>query len=98
MNRLLKALKNGRCERDCWADIPACPAGFRIFALLLALIIPASAETLWLQHGIIHTVSNGTITNGSVVVQDGKIARVVDETKPHNVMLPSEATPSISNV
>lgn len=55
---------------------------FTIYArLLVALclighIAPLRAETILLTGATVHTVSNGTITNGQVLVRDGKIAAV----------------------
>lgn len=59
---------------------------------ILALPVSGSAETLLFQRGVIHTVSGETLTNGSVLIQDGKISGVFDETKPSSVPFPTNAT------
>lgn len=56
---------------------------FTIGALvLLVAIVAASAETLLLSGATIHTVSGETITNGQVLVRDGKIAAVGTSVAP----------------
>lgn len=51
----------------------------KLTALCLALLLPAgaaSARTLLLKGGTVHTVSHGTLTPGDVLVRDGRIAAV----------------------
>ncbi len=43
---------------------------------LIGLIAPLRAETILLTGATVHTVSGATITNGQVLVRDGKIAAV----------------------
>ncbi len=43
---------------------------------LIGLIAPLRAETVLLTGAIVHTVSGATITNGQILVRDGKIAAV----------------------
>jgi imidazolonepropionase-like amidohydrolase len=38
----------------------------------------ASAETIYLHNAIVHTVANGTITNGGVLISGSKIEQVTD--------------------
>ncbi|MGH9367708.1 MAG: amidohydrolase family protein, partial [Thermoanaerobaculia bacterium] len=48
-----------------------------LFALALALPAgTASGETVLLRGATVHTVSGADIANGSVLIQDGKIAAV----------------------
>lgn len=66
--------------------------GLRVLTLTLALLtqtVPGAAQSFLLQNGHIHSVSGPTITNGFVLVQDGKISRIGGaEMKPE---LPSGA-------
>ncbi len=65
----------------------------RIFLTSLMVALPALsfAQTLLLQHGIIHTVSGATLTNGSVLIQDGKISKV----EPANILVGSPTNAAI---
>lgn len=45
----------------------------------------ASAETVLLNNAIVHTISGGTITNGGVLINGGKIESVVDGKHPAGV-------------
>jgi imidazolonepropionase-like amidohydrolase len=61
--------------------------GFRLvalFALCSFVLAPrsASASSLLLSNAVIHTVSGDVIPHGSVLIQNGKIAAVSDDTKP----------------
>ncbi|HZL44095.1 MAG TPA: amidohydrolase family protein [Verrucomicrobiae bacterium] len=51
----------------------------------------AGAQTLLLSNAIIHTVSGDTISRGSVLIRDGKIAGVFNLEKPGEPALPSGA-------
>src|SRR5262245_1834808 len=42
----------------------------------------ASAESVLLEHAIIHTASGTVITNGSVSIENGKITGVMDASRP----------------
>jgi imidazolonepropionase-like amidohydrolase len=52
-----------------------------LVASLLFTAASVFGETFLLQNAIIHTVSGATITNGSVLINDGKIKTVLDGTK-----------------
>ncbi|HLP77045.1 MAG TPA: amidohydrolase, partial [Candidatus Paceibacterota bacterium] len=57
---------------------------------MLALVPRLGAvEALLFQHAIVHTVSGETLTNGSVLVLDGKIHGVFDDTKPTRMPYPT---------
>lgn len=47
-----------------------------ILILLVAFTTAASADTLLLRGATVHTVTNGTIESGDVLIRDGKIAAV----------------------
>lgn len=53
--------------------------------------LSSQAESLLLTGATIHTVTGGVISNGEVLVQDGKIASVVDGAKPTRAIFPSDA-------
>jgi hypothetical protein len=54
---------------------------------------PLSAQTILFTGGIIHTVGQGTITNGTVLVQSNKIIGVYDPAKGESApAVPTEAT------
>lgn len=49
----------------------------------IALAAAASAQTVAIMDGTVHTVSNGVIENGDVIIRDGRIAQVgADLTAP----------------
>jgi len=52
----------------------------------------ASAETLLLSNVVVHTVSSATITNGDVLVQNGKIVQVFDASSRSSKILPTDVT------
>jgi imidazolonepropionase-like amidohydrolase len=47
-----------------------------LLCAFLALVLSANAETLLLRGATVHTVANGTLAPGDVLVRDGKIAAV----------------------
>ena len=47
-----------------------------ILFVLLALTLAAPADTLLLRGATVHTVANGTLSPGDVLVRDGRIAAV----------------------
>ena len=51
----------------------------------------ANAESLWLSGATVHPVSSATITNGDVLVQDGKIVGVYDASQPTRAIRPTDA-------
>ncbi len=56
--------------------------------LMVSKLCATHAENLLLKNAIVHTVSGGTITNGVVFIQDGKIFHVEDSNRPGNFTLP----------
>ncbi len=50
----------------------------KLILTLLAIVVAgaASAETLLLRGAAVHTVANGTLDPGDVLIRDGKIAAV----------------------
>ena len=46
------------------------------FLAVFLLLIPAAAETLLLRNANIHPVTSAVIANGSVLVENGKIAEI----------------------
>ncbi len=58
-----------------------------VLMLLLGLASTASAESILIRNATVLTVSKGTIENGSVLIQDGKIAAV-----GKNISAPAGAT------
>jgi imidazolonepropionase-like amidohydrolase len=62
--------------------------GFRISGFLSALLVIfliapfGHADTLLLTNAVVHTVSGATLTNGSVLIDGGKIALVADSAHP----------------
>lgn len=58
-----------------------------LFIWLLGWVAGSSvrAESLLLQHAMIHTVSSETISNGSVLIQNGKITSVIPDGKPFEI-------------
>lgn len=60
------------CDLRFAIGVPA----HRVALALWFMVAAASAETLLLTGATVHTVSGGTITNGQVLVRDGKIAAV----------------------
>ncbi len=63
---------------------------WKIFLLIALLCLGnlASAETILLKNAVVHTVSAETITNGSVLVQNGKIIQVFDNKLPSRILIP----------
>lgn len=53
--------------------------------------VSSQAETLLLTGATIHTVTRGIIATGDLLVQDGKIASVVDGSQPTRAIYPSDA-------
>src|SRR5262245_33988505 len=49
-----------------------------LFTALSLLAHSASAESILLEHAIVHTASGTVITNGSVLMDNGKITGVLD--------------------
>ncbi|MEP6662868.1 MAG: amidohydrolase family protein [Verrucomicrobiota bacterium] len=60
-------------------------------ALIFIVPLLGKAETILLKNAIVHTVSSEPLTNGSVLIQDGKIVQVIDNTSPTRVLLPDNA-------
>jgi imidazolonepropionase-like amidohydrolase len=61
-----------------------------LLCALVAVTFTAHAETLLLRGATVHTVANGTLTPGDVLVRDGKIAAVgsrIDQTADRTVDL-----------
>jgi imidazolonepropionase-like amidohydrolase len=56
-----------------------------------SLICPIHAETILLTGATIHPVSGATITNGDVLIQDGKIKGVFDASQPTRGTIPTDA-------
>lgn len=65
-------------------SIPTIPA---ILAILAILAIPASAQTIAITGGTVYTMTDGPISNGTVVITDGVISAV-----GANVTVPADAT------
>lgn len=57
---------------------------------LIGLIAPLRAETVLLSGATVHTVSGGTITNGRVLLHEGKIKFVLDVSKPGSFINPPD--------
>ena len=55
-------------------------------ALIFLSTLSASAESILLTHGIVHTVSGQTFTNGEVLINDGKITMVLDGKGPESIL------------
>src|SRR5690349_5988906 len=62
-------------------------------ALVAGALVVGSlrAETLLLTGATIHPVTSATITNGDVLIQDGKIKGVFDASQPTRAIIPSDA-------
>src|SRR6202000_1991336 len=60
--------------------IPSRQLKLWLIAAALAVLSPALADTLLLRNGVIHTISGDTITNGSVLIENGKIKSVMGGT------------------
>src|ERR1700722_14552831 len=54
--------------------------GWLVTSLAISFFISAraSAETIYLHNAIVHTIANGTITNGGVLINGSKIEMVTD--------------------
>jgi imidazolonepropionase-like amidohydrolase len=63
-------------------------------AVWLLSVLPVAAQTTLFTDATVHTVSNGTITNGVVLVESNKIAGVFSVTngEPLRLKLPGDAT------
>ncbi|MDB6019670.1 MAG: Amidohydrolase [Pedosphaera sp.] len=66
--------------------------GLFLLLFLFTAVTTASAESVLLQHAIVHTVSGETLPHGSVLIQSGKIVGVFDETQPTRITYPADAT------
>ena len=66
----------------------------RTVAMLCLLSVTVSAQTILFTDAIIHTVANGTITNGAVLVESNRITGVFNFASSNTVHLsvPSDAT------
>ena len=60
--------------------------------MIFTFSMNAVAETILLEHAIVHTVSGKTISAGSVLIQDGKIKGVFDDSLPTRIIYPSDTT------
>jgi imidazolonepropionase-like amidohydrolase len=81
-------------------DAGCIPPGFGVrwpstalgtLALMVFLLTTAFAETMLLTGATIHTVTGGTITNGDMLIKDGKIVGLLGGSRPGNLMVPTEA-------
>lgn len=75
----------------CWIFNVRCSMFF-IFGLIIASANFAFAETLFLKNAVVHTVSGATITNGSVLIQNGKILVVSDNSLRTRILIPDGTT------
>jgi imidazolonepropionase-like amidohydrolase len=71
-------------------DVPAMMVSALLALLLFNFAFRVSAESLLLENAIVHTVSGATITNGSVLIEDGKITGVFDGKNPTRTRLPGQ--------
>ena len=68
-------------------------ATLSLVGLIFCLFLGANnshAENLLLKNAVVHTVSSGTITNGEVFVQNGKIVQVFDSTGKDRKIIPTD--------
>jgi imidazolonepropionase-like amidohydrolase len=63
------------------------PAPFRVYALMLAMVIAARGETILIRNATVLTVTKGTLQSGSVLIENGKIVAV-----GKNLSAPADAT------
>jgi imidazolonepropionase-like amidohydrolase len=64
-----------------------------VLAVCFSGFSSAFAENIVFENAVVHTVSGGIITHGSVWIQDGKIMNVVDKDQPTlHYIIPSNAT------
>ncbi|MDZ4402457.1 amidohydrolase family protein [Prosthecobacter sp.] len=50
----------------------------KLISFLLLALTTAHADTLLLRGAVVHTVANGTLTTGDVLIRDGRIAAVAE--------------------
>jgi imidazolonepropionase-like amidohydrolase len=60
--------------------------------ICLLSIVSARAQAILFEHGVIHTVSGRTLTNGSVLIQSGKIVDVFDGSRSSRIPVPTNTT------
>lgn len=60
------------------------------FTVLLSSANFTFAQTVLLKNAIVHTVSAETVTNGSVLVKNGKIVQVFDNKLPSRILIPDD--------
>ena len=58
----------------------------------LLSVASLQADTLLLSNAVVHTISSATITNGEVLVQNGKIVQVFDSSLRGRKILPTDVT------
>ena len=84
----------GRGEGGRQNKLISAMAGLLLLAFFLGTPLLAPAQTILFTDAIVHTVANGTITNGAVLVESNHITGVYNFTNGSSVHLsvPSDAT------
>jgi len=65
-----------------WRARSARPTWIGLFVAMVFVQGSVFGETIWLRNAIVHTVLNGTITNGGVLINGDKIDLVLDGKSP----------------
>lgn len=77
--------------RFSFTNPPGRKPALRVVLALWLMVAPASAETLLLTGATVHPVSGANITNGEVMVQNGRISSVLDPAGDVRKQYPSDA-------